>query len=121
MYGPSVHAQPLFSAPDFPSNLPAVWRRQWACLARSTGPAVVLGEWGGRGQAGSPDRVWLQALAAFLVEEQLDVGFFWCLNPNSGDTGGLLTDDWTTPETWKLELLHRVTPSPTRFAAHATT
>jgi hypothetical protein len=27
---------------------------------------------------------------------------FWCLNPNSGDTGGLLEDNWTTvnPAKW---------------------
>lgn len=112
VYGPSVHAKPIFSEPDFPANMPPIWRRQWACVR---GAALVLGEWGGRAHPGSADRVWLEALAAFLVEQGLDVGFFWCLNPNSGDTGGLLQDDWTTAETWKLELLHRVTPNPTRF------
>jgi hypothetical protein len=30
---------------------------------------------------------------------------FWCLNPNSGDTGGLLDNDWVTPVQWKLNLL----------------
>lgn len=109
--------QPLFSAPDFPANLAAVWRRHWACLAHPQGPAVVLGEWGGRAQAGSPDRVWFEALAGFLVDCGLDVGFFWCLNPNSGDTGGLLQGDWTSPEAWKLRVLQRVTPNPTRFCA----
>ncbi len=33
-------------------------------------------------------------------------------NPDSGDTGGLLLDDWTTPDTKKLELLKRVQPNP---------
>jgi hypothetical protein len=30
---------------------------------------------------------------------------FWCLNPNSGDTGGLLKYDWTSVEQWKLDKL----------------
>lgn len=36
----------------------------------------------------------------------------WCLNPNSGDTNGLLLDDWTTPDADKLDLLARVQPHP---------
>lgn len=36
----------------------------------------------------------------------------WCLNPNSGDTNGLLLDDWTTPDAGKLALLDRVQPHP---------
>ncbi|MCX7009832.1 MAG: hypothetical protein NTY53_21760, partial [Kiritimatiellaeota bacterium] len=30
---------------------------------------------------------------------------FWCLNPDSGDTGGILNDDWTTVNTTKLGYL----------------
>jgi hypothetical protein len=30
---------------------------------------------------------------------------FWCFNPNSGDTGGLLNDDWTTVNQAKLGYL----------------
>src|SRR5438270_6139184 len=30
---------------------------------------------------------------------------FWCVNPNSGDTGGLLEDDWTTVNPAKMALL----------------
>ncbi len=131
VYGPSVHPQALFSKPDFPHNLPAVWHRQWACMCTTTPPqhapqhtpphqnypAVILGEWGGRAEPGSKDRVWMQAFAQFLIQLKIDVGFFWCLNPNSGDTGGLLQDDWTTPEVWKLELLHQITPAPTVFVS----
>ena len=32
---------------------------------------------------------------------------YWALNPDSGDTGGVLTDDWTTPDRAKLALLQR--------------
>ena len=30
---------------------------------------------------------------------------YWSYNPNSGDTGGLIKDDWRTPETTKLDAL----------------
>jgi hypothetical protein len=30
---------------------------------------------------------------------------FWCWNPNSGDTAGLLGYDWVTPVQWKIEAL----------------
>eukprot|EP01037_Dinobryon_pediforme_P044289 gene44289-55962_t len=33
---------------------------------------------------------------------------FWCLNPNSGDTGGILLNDWQSVDTHKLSFL---TPS----------
>jgi endoglucanase len=38
------------------------------------------------------------------------VWFYWALNPNSGDTGGLLEDDWRTPVEAKLALLRRLMP-----------
>ena len=48
--------------------------------------SVAAGEWGGFGRAGSMDRAWQERLAAFLVERGISDNFFWCLNPNSGDT-----------------------------------
>ena len=30
---------------------------------------------------------------------------YWSLNPNSGDTGGILKDDWVSVQQWKLDLL----------------
>ena len=50
---------------------------------RTTDPA---GEWGGFAREGSADRAWQERLAAFLCERGLTDNFFWCLNPNSGDT-----------------------------------
>lgn len=57
-----------------------VWRRQ------TVGRVCWSGEWGGFGRAGSMDRAWQERLATFLVERGLSDNFFWCLNPNSGDT-----------------------------------
>ena len=32
-----------------------------------------------------------------------------------GDTGGLLEDDWRTPTAYKLDLIHKLCPSPSRI------
>jgi hypothetical protein len=58
------------------------------------------------------DRVWGDAFATFLVDNCLSDQFHWCLNPDSGDTGGLLKEDWVTPESAKLKLLEFVQPHP---------
>jgi aryl-phospho-beta-D-glucosidase BglC (GH1 family) len=50
------------------------------------GPAICFGEWGGWGGEG-PDRVWQDALASWMTENDVTDSFYWCLNPNSGDTG----------------------------------
>ena len=34
--------------------------------------------------------------------------FYWCWNANSGDTGGLVQDDWTTLEWDKLAFLTKI-------------
>ena len=41
---------------------------------------------------------------AHIVENGLHQTF-WCINPNSGDTGGLLLDDWRTWDETKYALL----------------
>ncbi|KAK9843783.1 hypothetical protein WJX81_006189 [Elliptochloris bilobata] len=116
VYGPDVHMQSYFRSERFPDSLPGgVWEAQWAHLASASGPALVLGEWGGFGRAGSADRAWQERLAAFLVERGMTDNFFWCLNPNSVDTGGVLEDDWTTPVRDKLERLARINTCPSRL------
>ncbi|KAM3570392.1 hypothetical protein VYU27_007532, partial [Nannochloropsis oceanica] len=60
------------------------------------------------------DAEWQEALGDFLIKNEMQDQFWWCLNPDSGDTGGLVEDDWTTPVAPKLDLLARVQPSPTQ-------
>lgn len=94
-YGPSVYPQSWFSAPDFPSNLPAVWDTHWGFIAREGIAPVVVGE------TGSPDYsydVGGTTQRIFLSYLQLHrIGFIeWAANPNSPDTGGLFESDWLT-------------------------
>ena len=97
---------PYFDAKDFPHNMAAIWERHFGYL-QSTGATVVVGEWGGFGRG--KDRIWQDAFAAFLLDKGLS-SFYWSLNPNSQDTGGLLTSSWSQPESAKLGVL-RMLPS----------
>lgn len=108
VYGPDVYAQPYFAAANFPANLPAIWEQHFGQFAASH--AVVIGEWGGRyGHGGDPaDKVWQDALVDWLITKDLRSSFYWSWNPNSGDTGGVLQDDWSTVWDDKMALLRRL-------------
>jgi endoglucanase len=109
-YATSVFTQPWFEDPDFPENLPGIWDRNWGYLAQEDTAPVMVGEFGSTLEA-EQDVEWMKALVAYLDEHE--IGFtYWSLNPNSGDTGGILQDDWTTPDDKKLELLRDVLPGP---------
>ena len=111
VYGPGDgsedHHMPYFDRKDFPSNLEAIWERHFGYLtAAAPGQqpqhTVVVGEWGGI-YVGR-DQAWQDQFAGFLRRKRLS-SFYWCLNPNSADTGGLLDAQWTNPEQAKLHLL----------------
>ncbi len=105
-YPDSVYPQPWFENPTctgYPANLPAVWDAAWGFLVTEDRAPVWVGEFGTKLET-EVDRQWLQALTRYLAERQM--GFaFWSLNPNSGDTGGVLQDDWTTVHTGKQSLI----------------
>ncbi|MFN4263390.1 MAG: cellulase family glycosylhydrolase [Thioalkalivibrionaceae bacterium] len=108
VYGPDVFDQPYFQSGSFPGNLPTIWETHFG-FATTLGYTLVVGEWGGRyGLGGDPrDRVWQDAFVDWMDSKNLRNSFYWSWNPNSGDTGGLLEDDWQTLVTPKVELLHR--------------
>lgn len=95
-YPASVYGQPWFSSPDYPNNLPAIWDNHWGYLWKKNIAPVLLGEFGTKLQTTS-DQLWFNALVAYLGVGTDRMGWtFWSWNPNSGDTGGLLMDDWQT-------------------------
>ena len=103
-YGPDVYNQNWFQAKDFPHNLPAVWNSNWAYLKEQNIAPVLLGEFGGS-TGNDAEGTWQRTLVAFLKQHHISYTY-WCLNPNSGDTGGLLTNNWKTVDQAKLNLLH---------------
>jgi endoglucanase len=104
-YGPLVFNQPWFDKPfDKASLTNDVWRPNWFYLHENGTAPLLIGEWGGRlGQDARQDK-WMTALRDLIVENKLHQTF-WVLNPNSGDTGGLLLDDWKTWDEQKYALL----------------
>jgi endoglucanase len=112
-YATSVFAQPWFSDPNFPNNLPAIWDKNWGYLFKNNVAPVLLGEFGST-LADPRDRQWLQALMAYTGKGTDAVSFtYWSWNPNSGDTGGILNDDWTTVNTTKQAILDPYLIAPT--------
>ena len=103
-YGPSVWGQPWFTAPNFPNNLAAVWQRHWAYLAQQQAAPLVLGEFGARSVGQDVEGTWQRTLIAYLKSNGIGY-WYWAWNPNSGDTGGILQDDWKTVNEAKLRAL----------------
>jgi len=102
-YPASVYAQTWFSAPNYPANLPGVWDSYWGYLVKQNIAPVWIGEFGTLLQSQS-DQQWLSSMAAYITANNLSFAY-WCWNPNSGDTGGILKDDWMSINTNKQMIL----------------
>jgi endoglucanase len=73
--------------------------------------AIIIVEAGGHYNT-LQDIEWHERYAEYLKNIQQTSNFYFCLNPNSLDTGGLLNDDWTTPNNHKLKFLSNLQPKP---------
>lgn len=102
-YATSVFRQSWFDSPNFPLNLEAIWDAHWGYLVKEGIAPVLVGEFGTTMHS-ETDRVWLQTLRDYLGRNQMSFTY-WCWNPNSGDTGGILKDDWNTVDNRKHDLL----------------
>lgn len=103
-YGPLVAPQPWFTGDWNRTTLERdVWDPNWLYLHKENTAPLLIGEWGGF-MDGGPNQKWMTALRDLISEERLH-HTFWCLNPNSGDTGGLLLNDWKTWDEEKYALL----------------
>ncbi len=93
-YPASVSYQPWFSDPTYPNNMPGIWDKYWGYLQKNNIAPIMVGEFGSKLQTTS-DQQWFSAFTSYIKQNSLN-WTFWSLNPDSGDTGGLLADDWTT-------------------------
>ena len=74
--------------------MPAIWDRYWGFIFRLNCAPVLLGEFGTFAE-NEEDLRWLQTLLSYVGTHNISFAF-WCVNPNSSDTGGILEDDWVT-------------------------
>jgi endoglucanase len=104
-YGPGVYQQKWFSAPNYPKNLTGVWEKHWAYLKDTT--PLLLGEFGGKSVSPrTKEGKWQHATVAFAKKHGLNYTY-WSWNANSGDTGGVLKNDWKTVDKAKLAMLRQ--------------
>ena len=87
-YGPSVYAQTWFDK-DFDTNslLKDYWYDTWAYINAENIAPELIGEWGGH-MDGGKNQKWMTLLRDYMIKNHIN-HTFWCLNTNSGDTGGL--------------------------------
>lgn len=97
-YGPTVYQQPWFKGEyDFDSLMRDCWQDNWLYLHTENTAPLLIGEWGGFMK--EPNLKWMTYMRQLISENHLN-HTFWCYNANSGDTGGLVLDDF---QTWDEE------------------
>ena len=94
-YGKSVYAQTWFEK-DFTTQtlLDDYWYDTWAYINDQDIAPLLIGEWGGH-MDGAENQKWMELLRDYMINNHIN-HTFWCLNPNSGDTGGLIGVDFKT-------------------------
>ena len=116
-YPNSVYKQPWFQGADFPANLPAKFDQMWGYIYKEGIAPVWIGEFGTK-LVDPKDAPWLEAITSYLGGDFNNDGTsdlaagqkgpswtFWSWNPNSGDTGGILTDNWSGVNQTKMGYL----------------
>ena len=102
-YGPLVYQQGWFyEGFDKESLYNDVWKDNWMFIHEQNIAPLLIGEWGGFMDGGDNEK-WMLAIRDLIVENKLH-HTFWCINPNSGDTGGLLENDWVSWDEEKYAL-----------------
>lgn len=97
-YGPLVYAQTWFNK-DFTRQtlLDDYWYDTWAYLAEENVSPLLMGEWGGfidkEHDTTGDNLKWMTILRDYMIEKKIH-HTFWCFNENSGDTGGLVYDNF---------------------------
>ena len=105
-YGPAVYEQPWFhSGFDYQSLMDEYWYDYWFYIIDQDIAPVLIGEWGGF--MSGDNLTWMTYLRQLINEHKIHYTF-WCFNANSGDTGGLVKDDFTTWDEDKYSFVSEV-------------
>jgi endoglucanase len=108
-YGPGVYAQPWFSDPSTMSAaLASRWSAGFGYIVDQNIAPVLMGEFGAKNfDTSSTEGKWMNQLIDYLGAKKMS-WTYWSWNPDSGDTGGILNDDWTTVNQTKQTALNRL-------------
>ena len=105
-YGPTVYKQPWFDKDfTYESLKKDAWTPFWLYIADEDIAPILIGEWGGFMEGDTLK--WMNYLRQLIDEKKLN-HTFWCFNANSGDTGGLVKDDFKTWDEDKYGLVKKV-------------
>ncbi len=105
-YGPSVYQQPWFeNGYTFDSLYNDCWYDNWFYIQDEGIAPLLIGEWGGF--MTEPNLTWMTYLRRLIKENRIN-HTFWCFNSNSGDTGGLVKDDFTSWDEEKYSFVKEV-------------
>lgn len=105
-YGPAVYAQPWFEGGfTYESLYDDYWHEAWLYIDEEQIAPLLIGEWGGF--MTGDNLTWMTYMRQLIAEYHLN-HTFWCFNANSGDTGGLVLDDFVTWDTEKYEFVREV-------------
>ena len=105
-YGPRVYEQPWFkSGFTYESLYKDAWHDFWLYIAEDDITPIFVGEWGGFMEG--DNLKWMEYFRQLIAEKHLH-HTFWCFNANSGDTGGLVKDDFKTWDEEKYNFVKAV-------------
>ncbi|MCQ2494079.1 MAG: cellulase family glycosylhydrolase [Lachnospiraceae bacterium] len=105
-YGPTVYQQPWFySGYNYNSLMKDCWKDNWFYIYEDDIAPLLIGEWGGF--MTEPNITWMTHMRTLIGNYHLN-HTFWCFNANSGDTGGLVKDDFTTWDNEKYNFVKEV-------------
>ncbi len=105
-YGPLVYEQPWFTGGfTYESLYKDAWHPYWLYIEEDGIAPILIGEWGGFMQG--DNLKWMEYIRDLIGKENLH-HTFWCFNANSGDTGGLVKDDFKTWDEEKYALVKPV-------------
>ncbi|MCR4730387.1 MAG: glycoside hydrolase family 5 protein, partial [Saccharofermentans sp.] len=105
-YGPRVYEQPWFKGGfTYESLYKDAWHDYWLYIAEEDIAPIFVGEWGGFMEG--DNLKWMEYFRQLIAERHLHHAF-WCFNANSGDTGGLVKDDFKTWDEEKYNFVKEV-------------
>ena len=105
-YGPIVYEQPWFQGGfTYDSLMKDVWYDYWLYIQEENIAPIFVGEWGGFMEG--DNLKWMEYIRQLIAEKHLH-HTFWCFNANSGDTGGLVKDDFKTWDEEKYNFVKEV-------------